>query len=80
MATIKFKTNAKCGGCVAAIGAKLNTLMASDDWSIDLADPNKVLEVNCDCSSKRGRVQGRTIISGWLPGNDKHMVKRLPMS
>lgn len=26
MATIKFKTNAKCGGCVAAIGAKLNTL------------------------------------------------------
>ena len=45
MATIKFKTNAKCGGCVAAIGAKLNTLMASDDWSIDLADPNKVLEV-----------------------------------
>ena len=34
MATIKFKTNAKCGGCVAAIGAKLNTLMASDDWSI----------------------------------------------
>ena len=74
MATIKFKTNAKCGGCVAAIGAKLNTLMASDDWSIDLAS------CYCDCSSKRGRVQGRTIISGWLPGNDKHMVKRLPMS
>ena len=24
MATMKFKTNAKCGGCVAAIGAKLN--------------------------------------------------------
>ena len=44
MATIKFKTNAKCGGCVAAI----NTLMASDDWSIDLADPNKVLEVKVD--------------------------------
>jgi copper chaperone len=48
MATTKFKTNAKCGGCVAAIGAKLNTLMASDDWSIDLADPNKVLEVKVD--------------------------------
>lgn len=28
--------------------AKLNTLMASDDWSIDLADPNKVLEVKVD--------------------------------
>ena len=43
MATTKFKTNAKCGGCVAAIGAKLNTLMASDDWSIDLTDPNKAV-------------------------------------
>ena len=28
----------------SAIGANLNTLMASDDWSIDLADPNKVLK------------------------------------
>ena len=45
MATMKFKTNAKCGGCVSAIGAKLNTIMSSDDWSINLADPNKVLEV-----------------------------------
>lgn len=42
---MKFKTNAKCSGCVAAIGAKLNALMSSDDWSIDLSDPNKVLEV-----------------------------------
>jgi copper chaperone len=48
MVTTRFKTNAKCGGCVAAIGAKLNTLMASDDWSINLADPDKVLEVRVD--------------------------------
>ena len=32
MATLKFKTNAKCGGCVAAIGAKLNkTLTITTD-------------------------------------------------
>ncbi len=48
MVTMKFKTNAKCGGCVSAIGAKLNTIMSSDDWSINLADPNKVLEVKTD--------------------------------
>ena len=30
MATLKFKTNAKCGGCVAAIGAKLNKLVKED--------------------------------------------------
>lgn len=48
MATKRFKTNAKCGGCVSAIGAKLNNLMASEEWSINLADPNKVLEVKAD--------------------------------
>lgn len=50
MATKRFKTNAKCGGCVSAIGAKLNKLMTPDKWSINLADPNKVLEVKADIS------------------------------
>lgn len=27
---------------------KAQYIMASDDWSIDLADPNKVLEVKVD--------------------------------
>ena len=40
MATLKFKTNAKCGGCVAAIGAKLNKLVKEDAWSIDLKSPD----------------------------------------
>lgn len=45
---MKFKTNAKCGGCVTAIGTKLNEIMTTDDWSIDL--PSKVLEVKTDVS------------------------------
>lgn len=45
MATMKFKTNAKCGGCVAAIGSKLNKLVKEDEWSIDLKSPEKVLEI-----------------------------------
>ena len=48
MATMKFKTNAKCGGCVAAIGAKLNKLVKEDEWSVDLKSPDKVLEVTAD--------------------------------
>ena len=48
MATMRFKTNAKCGGCVAAIGAKLNKLVKEDQWSIDLKSPEKVLEVTAD--------------------------------
>ena len=48
MATLKFKTNAKCGGCVAAIGAKLNKLVKEDAWSIDLKSPDKTLTITTD--------------------------------
>ena len=37
-----------CGGCVAAIGAKLNKLVKEDEWSVDLKSPDKVLEVTAD--------------------------------
>lgn len=50
METKRFKTNAKCSGCVSAIGVKLNKLMAPEDWSINLANPNKELEVKADIS------------------------------
>lgn len=53
MATMKFKTNAKCGGCVAAIGAKLNRVVKDDEWSIDLKSADKVLEVTADVSAEK---------------------------
>ena len=40
MATLKFKTNAKCGGCVAAIGAKLNKFGREVAWSMVLKSPD----------------------------------------
>lgn len=45
MTTMNFKTNAKCGGCVSAIGEKLNKILKADEWSINLSDPDKVLRV-----------------------------------
>lgn len=48
MSEMKFKTNAKCGGCVAAIGAKLNKIIKENEWSIDLKAPEKVLQVTAN--------------------------------
>lgn len=48
---MKFKTNAKCGGCVSAIGAKLNEVIKAEEWSIDLT--SKVLEVTADVPSEK---------------------------
>lgn len=50
---MKFKTNAKCGGCVAAIGAKLNRVVKDDEWFIDLKSADKVLEVTADVSAEK---------------------------
>jgi copper chaperone len=36
------------GGCVAAIGAKLNKLVKEDAWSIDLKSPDKTLTITTD--------------------------------
>ncbi len=42
----KFKTSAKCAGCVKAIGGKLSTVLADGDWSIDLNSADRVLTVS----------------------------------
>ena len=48
MKTAKFKTNAKCGGCVARIGDALNKIVPAESWSIDLNTPEKVLTVTSE--------------------------------
>lgn len=50
MATLRFKTNAKCNGCVAAIGTELNRLVNENDWSIDLKSADKTLTITTDLS------------------------------
>lgn len=44
----KFKTTAKCAGCVKTIGARLSAVMADNQWSIDLASPDRILTVTAD--------------------------------
>ena len=47
----KFKTTAKCAGCVKAIGEKLSKELAADQWSIDRTSPDRVLTVAADTPS-----------------------------
>jgi copper chaperone len=45
MGTFRFKTSLKCGGCIRAITPGLESLNIIDKWSVDLENPDKVLEV-----------------------------------
>lgn len=48
METMRFRTNAKCQGCLGAIANKLNKLVNESDWMLDLASPDKILVVTTD--------------------------------
>jgi copper chaperone len=45
MKTLKFKTNIKCSGCIAGVTPHLNSAETISSWSVDTADPNKLLTV-----------------------------------
>ncbi len=45
METLRFKTSLKCGGCVRTITPGLESLANIEKWSVDLENPDKVLEV-----------------------------------
>lgn len=48
MKTSRFKTNAKCSGCVDKIGDALDRVVKRDQWNLDLASPEKILEITSD--------------------------------
>jgi len=45
MGTLRFKTSLKCGGCIRAITPGLESLNVIQKWSVDLENPDKVLEI-----------------------------------
>lgn len=54
MATYHFKTNAKCGGCTAKIGAALEQNgVQTGKWAVDLTVPEKTLTVESDLSPEQ---------------------------
>lgn len=45
MQTLKFKTNIKCGGCVAGVSPHLNKLENIEKWEVNIENPDKILTV-----------------------------------
>jgi len=45
MKDMKFKTNIKCGGCVASVKPKLDSIPEIREWKVDLGSPDRILTV-----------------------------------
>lgn len=43
---MKFKTNARCGGCKAAIMKTMSEKFPDAQWSLDLQNADKILEMH----------------------------------
>ena len=45
MEKLIFKTNIKCGGCVATVTPFLNKTVGENNWQVDTQNPDKLLTV-----------------------------------
>lgn len=43
-----FKTNIKCGGCIATVKPVLDAVNGINEWNVDTANPDKILTVKAD--------------------------------
>jgi copper chaperone len=57
MSTSKFKTSINCGGCVATVTPILNALPGVDKWTVDINDPNKILEITSNSNQDTEVIQ-----------------------
>ena len=53
MATLKFKSNIKCMGCVSRVSPSLNKAEGISRWDVDIYDPQKTLTVETDSLNAR---------------------------
>ena len=51
METLKFKTNIKCGGCIATVTPFLNADENIEKWGVDLLSADRILTVETNHSS-----------------------------
>jgi copper chaperone len=56
METLKFKTNIKCGGCIATVTPHLNGLAGVNQWEVDTNVADKVLTVKGEAETLTAQV------------------------
>lgn len=57
METLKFKTNIKCGGCVATVTPHLNAMTDLEQWNVNTEVADKVLTVTGDAENLQQEVE-----------------------
>lgn len=48
MTELLFKTNIKCGGCIAKVTPFLNGEKQIEEWKVDLQSPERILSIKTE--------------------------------
>lgn len=64
MDKFQFKTNIKCGGCVATVTPHLDGLQGVEKWEVNTQNPDKVLTVIAD-GAKANQIQEAVTKAGF---------------
>ncbi len=66
MKKLRFKTNIKCMGCIAAVTPNLNQAEGVLNWEVDLQHPDKLLTVEvADAADGAASVQKALQAAGY---------------
>lgn len=65
METLKFKTNIKCGGCIATVTPALDSLEGIEKWEVDTTNPDKILTVQAGDGLTAGEVITALKVKGY---------------
>jgi Copper chaperone len=57
MKTLKFKTNIKCGGCIATVTPFLNGVEGISKWDVDTSNIDKILTIELEGESEKEVVE-----------------------
>ena len=57
MKSLMLKTNINCSACVAGVTPSLNELAGENNWTVDINNPEKILEVKTDTLKESDIIQ-----------------------
>jgi copper chaperone len=65
METLQFKTNIKCGGCIASVTPYLDNVTNLKSWEVDTATPEKLLTIQGEPGIDEGLIIGTLEKAGY---------------
>jgi len=57
MKNVRFKTNINCNNCINSVSPFLNALESVDSWSVDVDNPDKILNVVLDDENENAVIE-----------------------